>query len=206
VQRVVNRYWNSVAWVDHQVKEFCDFLKAQGRYNESIIIVTGDHGEEFQEQGSWFHCSSLRPAQTGVPILIKWPASMGRGPTRKDVNHIDVMPTLMHALGMPQDSILGLAGRNLLKEEGEKTSISTTAFAGKSGETMVLRRSGYEAVFFWEHYWESQVPGEIVLEYILGPDGKKIKLKNSKAYAEELRRRFPDAFDRLFKTLEVVSD
>ncbi|MCP5536703.1 MAG: sulfatase-like hydrolase/transferase [Akkermansiaceae bacterium] len=206
VQRVVNRYWNAVAWVDFQVKQFCDFLKAQGRYDESIIIVTGDHGEEFQEQGSWFHCSSLRPAQTGVPILIKWPASMGRGPARKDVNHIDVMPSLMHALGMPQDSIRGMAGRDLLDEDGEKTSISTTAFAGKSGETMVLRRSGYEAVFFWEQYWESQVPSEMVLEYMLGPDGKKIKLKNASAYADELRLRFPDAFDRFFKSLEVIKD
>jgi hypothetical protein len=206
VQRVVNRYWNSVAWVDSKIEEFCDFLKAEGRYDNSIIIVTGDHGEEFQEQGSWFHCSSLRPEQTGVPILIKWPASMGRGPARKDVNHIDVMPSLMHALGMPKDTIRGMAGRNLLEEEGEKTSISTTAFAGKSGETMVLRRGGYEAVFFWEQYWESQVPSELVLEYILGPDGSKVKLKDASAYADELRLRFPDAFERLFKSLEVIND
>ncbi len=131
---------------------------------------------------------------------------MGRGPARKDVNHIDVMPSLMHALGMPKDTIRGMAGRNLLEEEGEKTSISTTAFAGKSGETMVLRRGGYEAVFFWEQYWESQVPSELVLEYILVPDGSKVKLKDASAYADELRLRFPDAFERLFKSLEVIND
>ncbi|MBT8044272.1 MAG: sulfatase-like hydrolase/transferase [Verrucomicrobiae bacterium] len=206
VQRVVNRYWNSIAWVDFQVKEFCDFLKAEGRYDNSIIIVTGDHGEEFQEQGSWFHCSSLRPEQTAVPLMIKWTSLMGRGPSRDDVNHIDVIPTLMNALGMPANTIDGLAGRNLLAEEGHFTAISTTAFAGKSGETMVLRRAGYEAVFLWERYWESEVPGNIVLELIRDPEGNKIKLKDADAYADELRRLFPDAFDRFFKTLEVIED
>ncbi|MBT8037615.1 MAG: sulfatase-like hydrolase/transferase [Verrucomicrobiae bacterium] len=204
VQRVVNRYWNSVAWVDSQIEAFCEFLKSHGRYDESIIIVTGDHGEEFQELGSWFHCSSLRPEQTQVPILIKWPISMGRGPAQKDVNHIDVIPTLMGALGLPEETRRGLAGRDLLTAGGDFTSISTTAYVGKSGETMVLRRAGYEAVFFWEQYWESRVPEEVILEYIVGPDGTKVKLADASAYAAELRRLFPDAFERFFKSLEVV--
>jgi len=206
VQRVVNRYWNSVAWVDSEIEKFCDFLKSQGRYDESIIIVTGDHGEEFQELGSWFHCSSLRPAQTSVPILIKWPASMGRGPVQKDVNHIDVMPTLMYALGLPESTARGLAGRNLLATGDDFTSISTTAYVGKSGEAMVLRRGGYEAVFFWEQYWEAYVPEEVILEHITGPDGEKVMLPNAAAYADELRLRFPDAFERFIKTLEVIED
>jgi len=206
VQRVVNRYWNSVAWVDFQIKGFCDFLKSEGRYDESIIIITGDHGEEFQERGSWFHCSSLRVEQIGVPILIKWPSSMGRGPSQTDVNHIDVMPSLMYALGMPEATIRGMAGRNLLVKQAGQTSISTTAYAGKSGETMVLHRGGYEAVFYWEDYWESQVPTDIVLEKLTGPDGKVVKLRNAKQYAEELKKLFPDAFKRFFKSLQVVKD
>lgn len=204
VQRVVNRYWNSVAWVDSQIRDFCRFLKYEGRYEDSIIIITGDHGEEFQEQGSWFHCSSLRPEQIGVPILIKWPQQLGRGPQQNNVNHIDVMPTLMHALGMPDESIDGLAGRNLLQGSAGQTSVSTTAYAGQSGETMVLHRGGYEAVFFWERYWESEVPTDIVLEKLIGPDGKMVKLKNAEAYADELRLRFPDAFKRFFQSLEVI--
>ena len=69
---------------------------------------------------------------------------------------------------------------------------------------MVLHRGGYEAVFFWERYWESEVPTDIVLEKLIGPDGKMVKLKNAEAYAEELRLRFPDAFKRFFQSLEVI--
>jgi len=206
VQRIVHRYWNAVAWVDSEIKSFCDFLKEQGRYDESIIIVTGDHGEEFQEQGSWFHCSSLRPEQTRVPILIKWPLSMGRGMAQEDVSHLDVMPSLMYALGLPQAAIRGLAGRNLLTSAEPATVISSTAYVGKTGEAMVLRRAGYEAVFYWHKYWEAQVPTEVVLQSITGPDGERIKLKNPtpSAYAKELKHLFPDAFDRFLKSLEAL--
>ena len=85
VQRVVNRYWNSVAWVDWQMEQFCKFLKAQGRYDESIIILTGDHGEEFQEQGSWFHLLIIEARASGRahPYQVAffdgaWSGSQGR--------------------------------------------------------------------------------------------------------------------------------
>ena len=209
VERVKHRYWNAIAWADFQVHQFCEFLKKEGRYDESIIIVTGDHGEEFQEHGSWFHCSSLQPEQTHVPILIKWPKSMGRGPSHATANHLDVMPSLLSALGMPKGTIRGLAGKNLWEEDAGEgvnkahTAISTTAYAGQSGETMVLRRGPYRAVFSWPKYWEAQVPDKVVLERITGPDG--VILKDSpEDYAAELRRIFPDAFERFFKTFEVI--
>jgi membrane-anchored protein YejM (alkaline phosphatase superfamily) len=203
IQRVKNRYWNAVAWADSQVAEFCAFLKREGRYDESIIIVTGDHGEEFQEHGSWFHCSSLQPEQTRVPILIKWPKSMGRGPSHQTASHLDVMPSLLAAIGMPEATISGLAGKNLLKKDNGHTAITTTAYAGQSGETMVLHRGAYCAVFSWGKYWEAHVPETVVLERITGPDGPIVK-KNAREYAGELRRIFPDAFERFFKTFDVV--
>ncbi|MGB0992603.1 MAG: sulfatase-like hydrolase/transferase, partial [Akkermansiaceae bacterium] len=132
IQRVVNRYWNACAWVDNQVQDFVEFLKREGRYDNSIIILTGDHGEEFQEQGSWFHCSSLKPEQIRVPLMIKWPKSLGPQPPQKNVSHLDVMPSVFAALNMPAETRTNMAGRNLLEPAAEQTTISTTAFAGKS--------------------------------------------------------------------------
>ena len=205
VKRYVHRYWNSVAWVDHQVKEFCDFLKKEGRYDNAIIIVTGDHGEEFQEQGSWCHCSSLQPEQIHVPLLVKWPKSMGRGPVHHQASHLDIMPSILHVLGISENGAAKLTGHNLLANEEPHSIIATTAYAGKSGETMVLRRAGYTATFSWPNYWEANVPEDVVLESLTGPEGKVI-LANPAAYAEELRKRFPDAFERFFDQFEVVED
>jgi len=67
------RYWNSCAWVDHQIKGFIEFLITNNKFEDSIIVITGDHGEEFNEHGNFFHNTNLFPEQTAVPILIKWP-------------------------------------------------------------------------------------------------------------------------------------
>lgn len=206
IDRYLRRYWNACAWVDHQIKEFCDFLKKEGRYDNSIIIITGDHGEEFQEQGSWCHCSSLQPEQTRVPILIKWTKEMGRGPAQKIASHMDVMPTLLGAMGIPADQQPEMAGRDLFSEqEATHSVISTTAYAGKSGETMVLRNGEYTAVFSWPRYWEAQVPEDLVLEKLDGPDGS-VLLGSPAAYLAALKKHFPDAFERIIKSMEVIND
>ncbi len=206
VMRYKRRYWNSVAWVDHQVKEFCDFLKQEGRYDNAVIIITGDHGEEFQEQGSWCHCSSLEPEQIQVPLLIKWPKGMGRGPSFTEASHLDVMPSLLDMLGYPLVEAQKMAGKSLLDVEGSHTQIATTAYAGKSGETMILRRDGYQATFSWSNYWDARVPDDVVLERLEDPRGKPVLLASPDAYAAELRKLFPDAFTRFFDQFEVIED
>jgi len=157
VRRIVNRYLNSVAWVDGQMAEFVAWLKAQGRYDEAIIIVTGDHGEEFKEHGSWFHCSALNEPQTRVPILIKWPRSMGRGPAVPQASHLDIVPSVFDALGCERALWEDLPGQSLLHPE-PRTIVMTTKYAGKNGEAMLLRRGEQVAAFGWERFWESVVP------------------------------------------------
>ena len=206
IMRYKRRYWNSVAWVDHQIGEFCEFLKKEGRYENSVIIITGDHGEEFQEQGSWCHCSSLEAEQIQVPLLIKWPAAMGRGPAHSEASHLDIMPTLLQLLEAPSEVQGKMAGRSLLEQSESHTQIATTAYAGKTGETMILRRDGYQATFSWSNYWDSRVPEDIVLERITDPSGKQLMLDTPAAYAAELRRLFPDAFTRFFDKFEIIED
>ncbi len=199
VQRVRNRYLNAAAWVDHQIEEFTNFLKQEGRYDDSIIIITGDHGEEFQEHGSWFHCSSLQPEQTAVPILIKWPASMGRGPSQLTASHLDVMPSLADALGYPSEWRQLMAGRSLLEENGEVSAVMTTAYAGRSGECMALRRGDLLATFTWARPWEAEVPQQMVLKS-LSDQGEPIKLAKPEDYQSALFELFPDVKNRLFST------
>jgi hypothetical protein len=166
-RRIVHRFWNSVAWVDAQLADFIAFLKAQGRYDNAIIIVTGDHGEEFKEQGSWFHGTQLNEAQTRVPILIKWPASMvtGRGPEVARASHLDLVPTLFDALGAGPTLWQGLPGISLLHPPpGERSIVMSTHFCGKNGEALVLRRGRTLAAFGWQDFWVPGVPTEMWLE------------------------------------------
>jgi len=170
-RRIRHRFWNSVAWVDAQLADFVGWLKSQGRYEDSLIIVTGDHGEEFKEQGSWFHGTMLNEPQTRVPILIKWPNSLGvgRGPEVALASHLDLLPTIFAALGCPPELSCGLPGISLLQApEGERTLVMSTHFCGRNGEALILRRGAVEAAFGWRDFWTPRVPEKLWLERLQG--------------------------------------
>jgi hypothetical protein len=192
VRRIVNRYWNSVAWVDAQLAEFISWLKAQGRYDDAIVIITGDHGEEFKEQGSWFHGTMLNEPQTRVPILIKWPQSMsqGRGPEVARASHLDLLPTLLDALGGDPALWRDLPGISLLHPPaGDRTLVLTTHFCGKNGQAMLLLRGHAQAAFGWRDFWQPIVPRQIWLERVKNVPGM------------HLEPAFGDALPRVFQKL-----
>lgn len=107
---VENRYKNSAAWVDSLLGEFLDALRAAGRLDRSIVIVTGDHGEAFWEHGSGTHGSDLGIEQLEVAFAMRCP---GGQPTRFATvfSLLDVMPSVLASLGATPGPEAGLAGR-----------------------------------------------------------------------------------------------
>ena len=90
------------------------FLVETGRYEDTLLIVTSDHGEAFNEHGTFKHGgSNLYSELVRVPLLIKLPGRRFAG-TRVDtpVELLDVMPTLLDAASVPAPD--DLAGRSLL--------------------------------------------------------------------------------------------
>jgi arylsulfatase A-like enzyme len=108
-------------------------LKERKIYDETMIIVTSDHGEEFFDHGSWEHGHSLYDEVLKVPLVIKFPGSKYRGKRISTaVRLIDVMPTVMDVFGAPAEG-LGLEGRSLLPViggRGKKDRISLAYLAG----------------------------------------------------------------------------
>jgi len=196
------RYHNSVAWVDHQVEEFIAELKRMGRYDKSVIIVTGDHGEEFYENASWFHSSSLLPAQTQVPILVKWPEGI-EAPSQSSASHIDLLPSLRDLLDLPEAP--GLLGSSLLKaEKGDRTQMSFACNTGVSKVCMAWYRDDWVATFRWENPFSHQAPEKIHLDDIMGPDGSVIDVIEPAEWENLLLEKFPDAPDRLFEEFKLI--
>ena len=199
-QRVKNRYWNSLAWVDFLLGQYIGFLKAHGRYDDAMIIITGDHGEEMQEHGVWFHASGLTIEQTAVPVIVKWPKAMGRGEALAQASHLDIMPSILDALGCPPAQWAGLAGRSL-RQGGEPTVLVTTHYASQNGEGMLWRRNGLEAAFAWDKIWVPGQPKRLWLERITGPHGN-LELPTPAAATAALHDCFPDAIPRWFVRFE----
>lgn len=198
--QVKRRYWNSLAWVDGLLRDYIGFLKAQGRYDDAMIIVTGDHGEEMQEHGVWFHASGLTREQTAVPVIVKWPKALGRGEPVAQASHLDIMPSILDALGCPQAQWHDLTGRSL-RQGGDATVLVTSHYASQNGEGMLWCRNGYEAAFAWDKIWVARQPRHLWLERITGPHGN-LELNTPAAATAALHDLFPDAIGRWFVKFE----
>ncbi len=117
--KIRNRYWNSINFADHLVGDFLLHLKEIGRYEDSIILVTSDHGEAFLEHGKLVHASDLHREQIHVPFLLKLPNGMrnwDRSVTGVRIaSHTDFLPTVFDILELEPDEALD--GRSLLRRE-----------------------------------------------------------------------------------------
>lgn len=111
-----NRYTNAAHWVDKQMGRVIDELRAQGALENTIIIITGDHGEEFLEKGFWGHNSSFVEEQTHTPMVV-WIPQHAHEEIDRVTSHLDISPTLLQALGAPQDSSSYSLGQSLLNAQ-----------------------------------------------------------------------------------------
>jgi membrane-anchored protein YejM (alkaline phosphatase superfamily) len=76
-----------------------DHLKAKGLLDKTIVIVLGDHGEEFMERGRWGHSAEFNRYQTGTPAVIRVPGQAARVISGIS-SHLDIPATLMPLLGV----------------------------------------------------------------------------------------------------------
>jgi hypothetical protein len=103
------RYLAELAHVDTQLARLLDALEATPRGRAAVVVLLGDHGEEFQEHGGTLHGGTLYEEVTRVPLLLRLP---GETPRRIDevASTLDVLPTLLHHLRLPDPG--GLTGHD----------------------------------------------------------------------------------------------
>jgi len=127
---VENRYRNAAAWVDSLVGRFLDALKAAGRFEKSLVIITGDHGEAFWEHGVATHGSNLGGEQLEVAFAMHLPVEQ---PRRFEgvFSLLDVMPTILAGIGCEPEGSSHFAGVPLQKRlAGSGRSNGAITFQG----------------------------------------------------------------------------
>ena len=111
-----NRYQNSVNFVDSLVAPVLEKLKSQKLLDNTVVVITGDHGQEFNDNklNYWGHNSNFSPWQTRVPLVIHWPGKNAQH-VKHQTSHFDVTPTLMaELLGCDKDLQNYSNGKHLL--------------------------------------------------------------------------------------------
>jgi arylsulfatase A-like enzyme len=97
----VEGYDRSIAFLDDQLGRFFGELKRRGLFEDSLIVITSDHGEQFGPSGQGWHGDDLSQSVLHIPLLIKMP----RQTEGETVDHLaqlaDVAPTILEAAGLP---------------------------------------------------------------------------------------------------------
>ncbi|EIY8040716.1 DUF3413 domain-containing protein [Vibrio vulnificus] len=131
-----NRYKTSVRYVDSMATKVLDKLKESGDLENTVVIITGDHGQEMNDNklNFWGHNSNFTDAQVNVPFAIFGPGvdpAKMQWSTEALTSHQDVVPTLMkHYLGVTNDVKDYSVGEDLLGDAVKRDWIISSNYSG----------------------------------------------------------------------------
>ncbi|HFQ5370508.1 TPA: DUF3413 domain-containing protein [Vibrio vulnificus] len=131
-----NRYKTSVRYVDSMATKVLDKLKESGDLENTLVIITGDHGQEMNDNklNFWGHNSNFTDAQVNVPFAIFGPgvdAVKMQWSSEALTSHQDVVPTLMkHYLGVTNDVKDYSVGEDLLGDAVKRDWIISSNYSG----------------------------------------------------------------------------
>ena len=111
LEHVIALYDGEIAWVDDHIRSLLTSLREKGLFENTMVILTSDHGDEFFEHGGKGHQHTLYQELLHVPLIFQVPGVEGPRRVETAVSLIDVMPTLFEALGMERPTTL--QGRSL---------------------------------------------------------------------------------------------
>jgi len=184
----IAQYDGAINFVDDYIGFIMDYLKENNLYNNTLIIISSDHGEAMGEHNFFLvHSLHLYDEFIRVPLIMKLPKNLKEGKRiQNQVQLIDVAPTILHITGI--NKIDSMQGESLLplilKDEGRKREY---AFSN-TGTLCCIRTPKYKLIFhkdknFYELYDLEKDPGELK------------NLIDTGAYNEELFNIFKQELD-----------
>ena len=165
-------YLAHVIEIDEAVKEFFSILRKAKQLDDSIVIITSDHGDEFGEHGSLSHDGKMYSELIDVPLIIH-DSSLEKGEVSDQVvSTLDISPTIAHLFGLGNisqfqgHSLLplgeypaeGVFGETLGKHGSSETDALRGVFFYREGDVKIIYREEDQS---WELYDLEKDPKEL---------------------------------------------
>ncbi len=165
--RVIELYDGGIRTVDAGIGQLLKEMKKVGGLENTITVITSDHGESFREHGTTKHAKNLYPEVYEVPLIFSWPGSLPSGVRiRPQVCSIDIGPTLFALAGLaPQE---GCDGKPLLPMRND--AIQSRIAKGAVGLNDSIPDLDYTAVVSAEHLYVREKKNNVVEFYDLQLD------------------------------------
>lgn len=135
-------YDGEITYHDRHFASVMEALERRGIADETIVVFTSDHGEELFDHGSVGHGHSVYEELIRVPLIVRWPGVTDGAQRIEDaVGLVDVMPTLLDALGLPiPDELSGRSLAPLLAGRSEDAPRATVSGFMEGWRTIVVGR------------------------------------------------------------------
>ncbi len=183
-------YAADVRYVDAAIGRIVDTLEELGIYDETLIVLTSDHGEEFWEHDSFEHGHSLYDEVLRVPLIMTGPGITEEGEIKAPVSIESIFATILGACGIGFD-----------RESVSSTSLTAKAAEGSDRERAETIAAG--GVLYYESrqaivsekykYIRSTITGKEELYDLLTDPGERVSIEHSSPLLLQEARGFLEA-------------
>jgi len=133
LEHIISVYDGEIAFTDSYIGKLMQYLKHLGIYENTMVILTSDHGDEFFEHGSKGHRRNLFDETLKVPLIIKFPSANSisdlfrhlRKRINQQVSIVDIVPTFLDYLGITPG--ITLDGQSLLPLMASDIKVDTNS-------------------------------------------------------------------------------
>jgi choline-sulfatase len=143
-------YYGAIAYIDDQLGRLMAALRAAGLAEDTIVVLTSDHGEMLGERGLWYKMSFFEGASR-VPLVVASPGRFAPRRVAASVSLVDLMPTLIDfSGGDPQSLGIALDGRSLTPHldggAGHDEAIGEYLAEGAIAPIVMIRRGAFKFI------------------------------------------------------------
>jgi arylsulfatase A-like enzyme len=121
-----SQYDGGIAYIDAYLGDLFKQLRRLDLYDDTMLIVTSDHGQSFGEKMLVGHGTSVYQEQVHVPLIIKYPGHREAKVVDDLASHVDILPTVLGTLGYPVPK--SLPGRNLSEAPRVPVTVISESF------------------------------------------------------------------------------
>jgi arylsulfatase A-like enzyme len=116
IERLRALYDGALRYVDSRLQQVSEWLQQRGLWDDTLVVITGDHGECLGERGLLGHRFTLADGLLRVPLILRCPRNVPQGFALEELAQTpDILPTILELLDIPPESG-AVQGRMLLRE------------------------------------------------------------------------------------------
>jgi arylsulfatase A-like enzyme len=213
-QVMVNLYDDRIRDVDGILAQLLDRLKDYGLHENTVIVLTSDHGEEFLDHGEWVHQAKLYDELLRVPLIMKGPGLAQGTIVTRQIGLIDLAPTVLDSLGI-EEEVESFQGRSFLPWLGDNPGALTGRYVfseavhlggrwpplwGQASRGKKLYRIRSCRSEEWKYIWDEEGNKEELYNLRLDPQ----ETKNLAGSEPEINQQFASIMREHFSGLDSL--